>query len=235
MSAIVYSTYGSFGPEAVQTFDRLKHEGAFGKRFVSRLALVVVKAVARQALSAFGMSREHFGLSAAALPAQPSAAARSTPSSSPPAQRSGGRRAAEQLVDEVDEPEPGGQRSAGSQQETGDVEDAEPDTIGALQPPVLQCSQCKHERGQSVFAAAHWSGTISKGPRNRKCFHCAPRTVLPAQSFCPQCDQCKDHRAFNPERQNRKSRKKTLCRSCEATNTRKQFFDRGPTASRVGL
>ena len=71
MSAVVFSTLGSFGPEAMRLFERLKSKGRFGRRFVSRLALVVVKVCAQQVLSAWGRARATFGLVAAELPPPP--------------------------------------------------------------------------------------------------------------------------------------------------------------------
>ena len=82
LSAIVLSTYGGCGPEAVQLFQRLAARAdphaprRFGKRFIARLALVAVKAAARQVLAALGRARETYGLAGIELPPPPVAISR---------------------------------------------------------------------------------------------------------------------------------------------------------------
>ena len=237
VTAVVYSTYGGCGSEAERAFARLQQKtNRFGKRFIARLGLVVVKAAARQVLAALGRARETFGLAELSLPPPPVAVPR--PGAAPhPWDAAAQLRAALLTAESAEEDKTGRKETThGSAAETDDGAadagadarhgaepsraDAEDDDADA-QPERRRCQQCNRDRPEGAFAPAHWAATNRGGDNRRRCLSCAPHTTPNGQRFCSQCERSKNTREFGP---NVNGRVQRVCRTCTSTQGRLTFF-----------
>ena len=218
VTAVVYSTYGGCGSEAERAFARLQQKtNRFGKRFVARLALVVVKAAARQVLAALGRARETFGLAELSLPPPPVAVPR--PGAAPHPWDAAARHRAALLTAESEEED---DKTDGKAPTHGDAaaDDDVADDDAEAQPERRRCQQCNHDRPEGAFAPTHWAGTNRGGENRRRCLGCAPHTPN-GQRFCSQCERSKNTREFGP---NVNGRVQRVCRTCTSTQERLTFF-----------
>ena len=238
-------TYGCCGPEAERTFARLQHKtNRFGKRFVARLALVVVKAAARQVLAALGRARETFGRAGTppaepvhhdqasaprvraelSLPPPPVAVPR--PGAAPhPWDAAAQLRATLETEQDAEDETPtidGDAAPTPTPTPAGEAkEGAEDDEAEAEQPERRRCTECQRDRPERAFAPAHWAGTNRGKANKRRCMSCAPMTTPAGKRFCSQCERAKNTREFGPLKDGRTQR---VCRTCTVAQERLAFF-----------
>ena len=242
--AVVYSTYGSIGPEAESAFLRMANEGRFGRRFIARLALVVVKAAARQVLAALGRACETFGLADYGLPPPPLGVPR--PGAAPHPWQAAARahgaarsrilaesQAVATVVDETQATLVDSVDSAQATQEQNATQataaQSSTQATAATEPreapsTTKKCSMCKEDRPVRAFDPNHWAGKNKGHGKERKCMRCAPRTAGYDRRYCVQCDRAKPKGEFGPDVKYGKS---GTCRTCSTQHARLSFYVNG--------